>query len=86
MAFSLGMRRVCFTLPLAVEHALLAEAVLARASANGLTDPSLEFEDCQGWGETRITCSAWMAAFILEELHRIEARAGDDVELSFALT
>ena len=80
------MNRVRFTLALAAEHALLADAVFARASVSVSADRLLEFEDGRGYDETRVVCSCSMATFLLKEMHRIAAMTETDAEVSFALT
>jgi len=79
------MTPVRFTLPLGAAHALLAEAVFARACDAGFADPWVEFEDSNWSEETRIVCSTLMARFLLEELRRLRALQQDDVELWFEL-
>jgi hypothetical protein len=80
------MNMVRFTLPLAVAHALLTEAVYARAFEAGFVDPQLEFENGDWSDETIIACSIPMARFILTELARIKTNHEDDTELWFLLT
>ena len=83
---SYAVTMVRFTLPLAVAHALLAEAVYARAAAAGFEDPQLEFENGDWSDETQIACSIPMARFILQELDRIKSQQEDGAELWFLLT
>ena len=80
------MTAVRFMLPPGAAHALLEEAVFARACDAGFADPRLEFEDSNRSKETRIACGIPMARFVLAELRRIKSQRQDELGISFHLT